>query len=575
MDLIGATLEDKSKAEEIMDSKVVLEIDVTKPEGEEEGIPFYSKVLDLSKTAVKDDSQVSDVTRQGGEMVQNEASCKVLEVSKSTEGDHTVAGLSESVMDAVEDGCNALNLCKAALENGSSEAGICEQLPGITTELNSEALDVSRAVSNDESTVLDIPDATDKTVVSEATLLANVESCKSTSADVKVLEMHDTVHAAVEMEVIDLHQAATQNVQMTSSIPDHVGETVTDTMATGGVNQAALEVENSEVSKKTANDDSDVDVLNVKQPSEAESRAVVLHGPEEDSIAIKSKTSDEPDPCASLTVDDKSVEDRPLAEEIRISKDMEKEEICIGHMGEDCVKEPSQTAHTLGTSDSKCSSHNTVQNRPLEGSNALQKTEGQTDQSITCSAELQGADVNAEISRPSPELSNEEMDGAGVPCEANPATSRSASGTSPELLTGNEEQESREDEDDIQQLLQEIKTHLTEKDISIEKLKFDYSSYGLTVGGKVKFTHVIEIYDFMPDLNTEDIMEVFAEFQKSEFRLQWVDSTHALGLFSTEEAANKALAMTHPLLKFRPLFEASIQSKNKAYQCIGEKLAFP
>lgn len=573
MDLIRASLEDKSKVEEIMESKVVSKKDVTEPEGEEVGITFYTKVLGISKTAV-DDSKVSDVTRQGSEMVEMEASCKVLEISKPTEGDHTVAGLSESVMEAVGDGCNALNLCKAALENGRNGAGICEQLPGIK-ELNCEVLDVSRGVLNDESTVLDIPDAMDKTAVSEAMLPGNVETCKNTSADVKVLEMDDTVHSAVEMEVIDAHQAATLNVKMTSSIPDHVGETMTNTKGTGGVNQAALEVENSEVSKKTANEDSGGDVLNVKPPSsEAESRAVVLHGPNEDSIAMKSKTSDEPDPCASLIVGDKSVENRPLAEGLRISEDLEKEEICLGHMGEECVKDPSQTAHTSGTTDSKCISHNTVQNRPLEGINTLQKTEVQTDQSITCSAEFQRADVNAEISMPLPDLLNEEMDGSGVPCEANPATSSSASGTSVEPLTGNEEQESKEDEDYIQQLLLEIKTHLTEKDISIEKLKFDYSSYGLTVGGKVKFTHVIEIYDFMPDLNTEDIMEAFAEFQKSEFRLQWVDSTHALGLFSTEEAANKALAMTHPFLKFRPLFEASIQSKNKAYQCIDAILPY-
>ncbi|XP_069068763.1 R3H and coiled-coil domain-containing protein 1 [Pleurodeles waltl] len=576
MDLSHDTLEDKSTMEEMMDTKqVALEKDVTELVGEPMGMIFYTKALDISKTAVEDNSSMTDVTKQGGETVQMNASCKTLEISKPTEDDHIVADISESVMEAVEDCCNALDLGKAALESGRSGASICEQLAGLTTELNYEALDVSRSVISDAGTVLDIPDAMNTTVASEAKCHGNVQMCKNTTADEKVLVKHATVDAPVEIEVSDTHQAATQNVKLTSSVPVHVGETVTKTMGAGGVNQAVLKVENSVLSNKTIKEDCEDEVLNVKQLSpEAERRVFAFQNPNEDCIEIKSKTSDELNTNALLTVSDMPVEDRPVAGGLRVSKDLAEQHICIGDMSEENVEDPPQTSLTLNTSDSKCISHNTVHKCPLEGSNTLQNTERQTDQSITSSAECQNADINAEISMPLPELLNKEIDAARVPCEANHATSSSVSGTSVEPLTGNEDQEIREDEDYSQQLLQEIKTHLTEKDISIEKLKFDYSSYGVTVGGMVKFTHVIEIYDFIPDLNTEDIMGAFTDFQKSEFRLQWVDSTHALGLFSTEEAANKALAMIHPLLKFRPLFEASNQSKNKAYQCIDAILPY-
>ncbi|KAK2862389.1 hypothetical protein Q5P01_001922 [Channa striata] len=45
---------------------------------------------------------------------------------------------------------------------------------------------------------------------------------------------------------------------------------------------------------------------------------------------------------------------------------------------------------------------------------------------------------------------------------------------------------------------------------------------------------------------------------------QWVDNTHALGVFSSESAALHALSICHPLLKARALAEGSKKAKGKA-----------
>ncbi|NXV82299.1 R3HC1 protein, partial [Atlantisia rogersi] len=83
------------------------------------------------------------------------------------------------------------------------------------------------------------------------------------------------------------------------------------------------------------------------------------------------------------------------------------------------------------------------------------------------------------------------------------------------------------------ELFAEIVGHLTVKDISIEKISFDYSSYGDAQLSDGDFGHITEIYDFSPSLKTENILEVFSDFQESGFKIQWVDDTHALGIFSS------------------------------------------
>ncbi|XP_043392197.1 R3H and coiled-coil domain-containing protein 1 [Chelonia mydas] len=130
----------------------------------------------------------------------------------------------------------------------------------------------------------------------------------------------------------------------------------------------------------------------------------------------------------------------------------------------------------------------------------------------------------------------------------------------------NEQEESSVEDDCGAELLQEIATYLTVKDISVEKIQFDYSSYGDAQINEGDFGHVIEIYDFLPSLKTEHLMEAFSEFHKSGFKIQWVDDTHALGIFSSLGAASQALGQSYPSLKIRSLIHGTRQSKTKALQ---------
>ncbi|NWS18150.1 R3HC1 protein, partial [Pachyramphus minor] len=128
-----------------------------------------------------------------------------------------------------------------------------------------------------------------------------------------------------------------------------------------------------------------------------------------------------------------------------------------------------------------------------------------------------------------------------------------------------QEQSSLED-DCTAELLAEIVGNLTVKDISIERISVDYSSYGEAQVSEGDFGHVTEIYDFPSSLKTEDLMEMFSDFHESGFKIQWVDDTHALGIFSSLSTASQALGRRYPCLKIRPLIHASKQSKLRALQ---------
>ncbi|XP_032845867.2 R3H and coiled-coil domain-containing protein 1 [Tyto alba] len=122
------------------------------------------------------------------------------------------------------------------------------------------------------------------------------------------------------------------------------------------------------------------------------------------------------------------------------------------------------------------------------------------------------------------------------------------------------------EDDCTAELLAEIVGHLTVKDISIEKISVDYSSYGDAQLSEGDFGHVTEIYDFAPSLKTEHLLEAFSDFHESGFKIQWVDDTHALGIFSSTSTASQALGRRYPSLKIRPLIHATKQSKIKALQ---------
>ncbi|KAB0373374.1 hypothetical protein FD755_015033, partial [Muntiacus reevesi] len=121
-------------------------------------------------------------------------------------------------------------------------------------------------------------------------------------------------------------------------------------------------------------------------------------------------------------------------------------------------------------------------------------------------------------------------------------------------------------EADFSELLQEITNNLTEKEIQVEKIHVDTSSFVDELPGEKDFAHVVEIYDFEPVLKTEDLLATFSEFQEKGFKIQWVDDTHALGIFPCPASAAEALTRDFSTLKIRPLTQGARQSKLKALQ---------
>ncbi|XP_051896983.1 coiled-coil domain-containing protein R3HCC1L-like [Pristis pectinata] len=118
-------------------------------------------------------------------------------------------------------------------------------------------------------------------------------------------------------------------------------------------------------------------------------------------------------------------------------------------------------------------------------------------------------------------------------------------------------------------LLKELSSCLGESSISIEQPQSDYSTYlsGEPQTYDVDFGHIIEIYDFPPHMKTEDIQEAFGCFRDKGFRIKWVDSSHALGIFSSPDSASKALSISHEQFKTQPLSQATKQSKLKVSRC--------
>ncbi|KAM4676978.1 uncharacterized protein O3C94_009295 [Discoglossus pictus] len=116
-------------------------------------------------------------------------------------------------------------------------------------------------------------------------------------------------------------------------------------------------------------------------------------------------------------------------------------------------------------------------------------------------------------------------------------------------------------EDVIAQILQEISAHVCEKDVHIQPLLGDYSGFTEIQTDQGRFGHIIEVYGFTSELRTDDLIEPFTEYRDRGFCLQWVDETHALGIFSSPEDAYTASCRKHPSMKFRPLSQGTRQSK--------------
>ncbi|KAI7692962.1 Coiled-coil domain-containing protein R3HCC1L [Sarcoptes scabiei] len=75
--------------------------------------------------------------------------------------------------------------------------------------------------------------------------------------------------------------------------------------------------------------------------------------------------------------------------------------------------------------------------------------------------------------------------------------------------------------------------------------------------------HILEAYGFDSDLSAQNIVSCLS-FDFRNFELVWVDDTHCLIVFPTVAVACEALKKTYPILKLRPLSQATKESKSKA-----------
>lgn len=121
-------------------------------------------------------------------------------------------------------------------------------------------------------------------------------------------------------------------------------------------------------------------------------------------------------------------------------------------------------------------------------------------------------------------------------------------------------------------LLEELALKEGRKKESIQEPRFDY--YNMDRDGdedidlsEDELSHIIEIYDFPPEFKTEDLLKLFQSYQQRGFDIQWIDDSHALGLFSSPIAAREALRSKHPMMKVRPLSKSSAATKAKARSC--------
>ncbi|KAG8435451.1 hypothetical protein GDO86_013402 [Hymenochirus boettgeri] len=117
------------------------------------------------------------------------------------------------------------------------------------------------------------------------------------------------------------------------------------------------------------------------------------------------------------------------------------------------------------------------------------------------------------------------------------------------------------------QLMEELSNRKSKT--GLQEPRFNYYDYEPkeTEIDDLELAHVIEIYGFPTDFKTEDLIRAFASYQKKGFDIKWVDDTHALGLFASPITARDALNTKNPMVKVRPLSQATRASKAKARAC--------
>ncbi|KAI8488068.1 Coiled-coil domain-containing protein r3hcc1l [Branchiostoma belcheri] len=118
--------------------------------------------------------------------------------------------------------------------------------------------------------------------------------------------------------------------------------------------------------------------------------------------------------------------------------------------------------------------------------------------------------------------------------------------------------------DQMKELLAGVKT----VKVTTQKPKHDYWNWKpKEVQLEEGYEHIVELSDFPSEFKTPDLVSALAEFQSQGFNIKWVDDTHALAVFSTCAVARRALQITNPLLRVKPMSEATQQSKKKAKNC--------
>ncbi|CAH8488282.1 unnamed protein product [Schistosoma turkestanicum] len=85
------------------------------------------------------------------------------------------------------------------------------------------------------------------------------------------------------------------------------------------------------------------------------------------------------------------------------------------------------------------------------------------------------------------------------------------------------------------------------------------------------FQHIIELYNFSKDFQTFHLEAELTGFNDSGFYLKWVDDTHCLAVFSSNNEADRALAQISGLfMKARRIKDASLASKLKIARSPGD-----
>ncbi|XP_060517451.1 uncharacterized protein LOC132696571 [Cylas formicarius] len=78
--------------------------------------------------------------------------------------------------------------------------------------------------------------------------------------------------------------------------------------------------------------------------------------------------------------------------------------------------------------------------------------------------------------------------------------------------------------------------------------------------------HVVELYGFPSSFATHDIISAFHEVHNDSMYVKWINDTQALLILGSSSQAQKALSLSHPLIKVRSMSEASKSAIEKANQ---------